>query len=258
MIAMPCERQQAIRERLDRQGRVLAADLALEFKTSEDTIRRDLRELAAAGECRRVYGGALTLSPKPNALSERNVQEPARKHALGVAAAALVRPGDILLLDAGSTNLQIARALPPDLRCTIITNAPSIADALAAMSACDVIMIGGRVDLRVGGCIGAKAMRDLQGFRVDLCFLGACAMSLATGITSFDAEEAEFKRAMIERSQRTVVALTNDKLATLAPFGVAPLSEIDDIVIESDAPPARLEGLDGTGCRLHHAGRVRL
>ena len=254
VLALPEERHVAIKQRLVQHGRVLAVELAREFKTSEDTIRRDLRELAAAGLCRRVYGGALPMAPTAGTLAERNRRAPSRKVALGRAAAALVRSGDTVLIDAGSTNLQIVHHLAPDLPLTLITNAPSIADAMTGRPQCDLILIGGRVDPSVGGCIGARAIRHLQRIRADLCFLGACAANGVTGIAAFDPEEAEFKRTMIERSERIVVALTNDKLATMAPFEVSPLARLDDIVVEADAPANKLEPFAASGLRIHRAG----
>lgn len=251
------ERQHAIKTRLIQRGRVLAAELARDFDVSEDTVRRDLRDLAAAGLCRRVYGGALPISPASGPLTERNLHDPARKAALGRVAASLVCSGDIVLVDAGSTNLHIMRNLSPELRLTVVTNAPSIAAELAGRSNTELIVMGGRVDARVGGCIGARALRDLQAVRADVCLLGTCAASSVTGITVFDAEEAEFKRQMLERSERTVVALSNDKLATTAPFGVAPLSEIADLVVEADAPDAKLDGFERSGLRIHRAASVR-
>ena len=81
--------------------------------------------------------------------------------------------------------------------------------------------------------------------------------ALAAGITGFDAEEAEFKRMMLERSERSIVALTNDKLSTVAPFWITALADIDDLVIEADAPEAKLEGFAASGPRLHRAAEDR-
>ncbi len=93
--------------------------------------------------------------------------------------------------------------------------------------------------------------------RADVCVLGACAADPGTGVTAFDAEEAVFKSAMVERSEQTIMALTNDKLATVAPFGVAALGEVDGIVVEHDAPDAKVEMFAASGPRTHRAGRVR-
>src|ERR1700729_2455516 len=120
-------RHRLIRKRLASEGRVLAADLARDLGTSEDTIRRDLRELAALGACRRVYGGALSISPASGTFAERQTQDNDRKAALAREAAKLAAPGQIVFLDAGSTNLAIAWAPPHGAQMTLVTKSPAIA-----------------------------------------------------------------------------------------------------------------------------------
>ena len=154
MPTLPDERHAAILDRLLRDGRVLAADLAAEFDTSEDTVRRDLRDLAAAGRCRRVYGGALPVSPATGPVSRRIAIAPDAKRALGRAAAALVEPGWTVLIDSGSTNLRIAEALPADRDLTVVTNAPAIAAALAGRPRLALVVLGGRVHPAIGAAFG--------------------------------------------------------------------------------------------------------
>jgi len=254
--ALPDERQQIILDRLARRGRVLAGDLAREFRTSEDTIRRDLREMAAAGKCRRVYGGALPLSPASGPLAARISQAPERKAALGRAAAALVRAGQVLFFDAGSTNAAIARALPAGLDLVIATNAPDIAADLVGKAGVELIVIGGRVDPRSGAALGARALRDARAIRVDLAFLGACAVDVRAGVAAFDAEEAEFKRLIAEGAKAVAAAVTTDKLGTAAPFAVAPVSRLTHLVVEADAPENALAPLRRAGVSVHRAKRV--
>jgi DeoR/GlpR family transcriptional regulator of sugar metabolism len=254
--ALPDERQQIILERLSRRGRVLAGELAREFGASEDTIRRDLREMAAAGQCRRVYGGALPLSPASGPLAARRTQAPERKAALGRAAAALVRAGQVLFFDAGSTNAALARALPAGLVVTVVTNAPDIAADLAGRPGLELIVIGGRVDPRSGAALGARALRDAREIRVDLAFLGACAVDVRAGVAAFDAEEAEFKRLIAERAKVVVAAVTTDKLGTSAPFAVAPTSRLTHLVVEADAPERALAPLRRAGVSVHRAERI--
>jgi len=254
--ALPDERQQVILERLSRRGRVLAGDLAREFRTSEDTIRRDLREMAALGKCRRVYGGALPISPASGSLAVRQGEAPERKAALGRAAAALARPGQVVFLDAGSTNAAIARALPAGLVVTVVTNAPDIAADLAGRPGVELIVIGGRVDPRSGAALGARALRDAREICVDLAFLGACAVDVRAGVAAFDAEEAEFKRLIAERAKVVVAAVTTDKLGTSAPFAVAPTSRLTHLVVEADAPERALAPLRRAGVSVHRAERI--
>ena len=253
MPTLPDERQAAILDRLLRDGRVLAADLATAFDTSEDTIRRDLRDLAAAGRCRRVYGGALPVSPAAGPLSRRTAIAPDAKRALGRAAAALVEAGQTLFIDSGSTNMRIAEALPVDLDLTVVTNAPAVAHVLAGRPRCCVVVLGGRIHPTIGGSFGARALRDLDGMRADLAFVGACGVAPDLGVTSFDAEEAEFKRCLVAVSARVVVAATRDKLGTAAPFVVAPVAALHDLVIEADVPEAALAGFAGPDLRIHRA-----
>ena len=124
------ERQSLILKRIQDEGRVIAAALAQELSISEDTIRRDLREMAAAGLCRRVYGGALPPDDAGSSLVERLQIKPERKDAMARAALPLIETGMTVFIDAGSTNLAIARAIPPGLRLTVITNTPMVATAL--------------------------------------------------------------------------------------------------------------------------------
>ncbi len=255
LLSLPGERQEAILDRLKRRGRVLAAELAREFKTSEDTIRRDLRDMAAAGLVRRVYGGALPLSPASGTLISRQAEAPERKAALGRAAASLVAPGQTLFIDAGSTNCAIARSLPSGLGVTVVTNAPSVAEALIGKRGVELVLIGGRVDPRSGAALGARAFRDAREIRVDLAFLGACAVDAAAGVAAFGAEEAEFKRLIAGLAAAVAAAVTTEKLGTTAPFFIMPVAALTWLVAEADAPDAALEPMRATGVRVLVASR---
>ncbi|WP_237476800.1 DeoR/GlpR family DNA-binding transcription regulator [Lichenibacterium dinghuense] len=253
MPTLPDERQAAILDRLTREGRVLAADLAAEFDTSEDTIRRDLRDLAAAGRCRRVYGGALPPSPAGGPVSRRNAVAPDAKRALGRAAATLVEPGWTVLIDSGSTNLRIAEALPADRDLTVVTNAPAVAAVLAGRPRCALVVLGGRVHPAIGAAFGPRALRDLEGIWADIAFVGACGLAAGPGLTVFDAEEAEFKRCLLRVSARAAVAMTADKLGTAAPFGIGPAADLHHLVVEAGLPEAALDGLAGPRLRVLRA-----
>ncbi|WP_131118569.1 DeoR/GlpR family DNA-binding transcription regulator [Lichenihabitans psoromatis] len=252
-MILPHERIADIRMRLDRDGRVIAADLARDYDTSEDTIRRDLRDLAAAGFCRRVYGGALPISPASGTLAERRLVNADAKMALGRAAAALAVSGQLIVLDAGSTNLCIARALATQASLTIATNAPSIAAALEHASGIDLIMIGGSVDKRTGGTLGARALRDALVLRPDLYFIGACAVEVETGVSVFGAEEAELKRALIEASGSVATAVTDDKVGTGALFAVLPWTDLDHLIVEHETSLTRMRRPHDAGPQIHVA-----
>ena len=144
------ERQAFVLDRINKAGQVSSSALSAEFGISEDTIRRDLRDLSARGFCRRVYGGALRVSPASGSSTVRAEQDVGRKRALGAALAGLVRPGQFVFIDAGTTNRAAARALPTGLGLTVATHDPSIAAALSGREDLDLIVVGGRVDPLVG------------------------------------------------------------------------------------------------------------
>src|ERR1700678_3302575 len=143
--ALPVERQREILRRWNSHGRVLAAELSTALAVSEDSIRRDLRELAARGLCRRVYGGPLPITPNLRAVNLRGGLQVEKKVLLARKAVNLVRAGHTLLIDAGSTNGAIADALPDRLGLTVVTTAPDIAQRLMDRQGVEILMIGGRI-----------------------------------------------------------------------------------------------------------------
>lgn len=245
------ERKTLIQERLKADGRVLAADLAVAFNVSEDTIRRDLREMAAAGLCERVYGGALPIAPATGTtLSERVAMAPERKAALARTAAGLIRPGMTVFLDAGSTNLAIAQLIGPDTSVTVVTNTPLIAAALMEKPGVDLILLGGPLNRAVGAAVGARAQRDAELLRPDLCFLGTCGADAVAGLTAIHFEDAEFKRLVALRSARLVVAITNDKLGTAAAHLIVGIGEKPTLVLEADAPDEHRAAFEAAGAAI--------
>lgn len=236
---LPQERLSLIQQRLQQDGRVLALDLARQLHVSEDTVRRDLRDLAGAGLCQRVYGGALR-APHSASLAERSGQQSGRKLLLAQAAVTLVRAGQVLFIDAGSTNLAIARALP-DLPLTVVTNAPAIAAQVMERANIELIVIGGRVDARSGASLGAGALRDVARLRPDLFIVGACGVDAEAGVSAFLFDEAQFKHQVAAVSKAVLVAATADKLGTAAPYQVLPAAQLSYLVIDGPAPAAQVE-----------------
>ncbi|WMJ68084.1 DeoR/GlpR family DNA-binding transcription regulator [Stenotrophomonas sp. 24(2023)] len=248
--ALPAERSQLILDELRQQGRVIAADLARRYAVSEDSIRRDLRELAAQGLCQRVYGGAVLPAPKAAPLRERVTQDRGDKAELAARVCALLQPGQVVLIDAGSTNLAIAQHLPGALGLTVITNAPQIATAATWQAGTTVQLIGGRLAAG-GGAVGAEALAQVQRLRADVYLPGACAVDTDTGVWAMDGEEATLKRAMVACSSRIIVAATTDKLGARGTWQVASLEEIDDLVLTTSAPPALAAHFIAAGIAVH-------
>lgn len=246
---LTAERKQLILEILQQEGKVYAPGLSQQMGVSEDTIRRDLRDLAEAGLLQRVHGGALLKSPAATTYAARQTQTPQAKNAIARAAASLVKSGQVVFLDGGTTTLQVANHLPADLRGTVITNSPPHATALAEHPHLDVILIGGRILKESLVTIGAGTVEAIREIRADICFLGVCCVHYEAGITIPNLEESYVKRAMIAASAEVVALASTEKLETVATFAVAPLSELTHLVTESTAPEAVLQRYQQLGIK---------
>jgi DeoR/GlpR family transcriptional regulator of sugar metabolism len=233
---LSAERRQAILDRLEREGKVVAAELVETLGVSDDTIRRDLRALASSGLVERVHGGALPRPSQPPRFVDRRDIDPAGKAAIGAAAARLVNSGDVVLAGGGTTVLQFARALPDDLRATVLTTGPDIAVALADLYSLDVCVIGGRIDPETRTVVGADAVDALRGVRADVCLLGVCSLHPETGLTVPHREEAMVVAAMIAGSERVVVIGGAEKLGTASNFPVAGVEAITTLVTGTNVP----------------------
>ncbi|WP_027711908.1 DeoR/GlpR family DNA-binding transcription regulator [Dickeya chrysanthemi] len=238
--SFPEQRQSLIRERLHKDGRVVCTLLSQELAVSEHTIRRDLQELAREGVCKRVYGGAVSLAPADVHFIARASADSETKDRLGQACAALVQAGQCIFIDSGSTNLAIARAIPTSLSVTVVTNSPAIALEMMKSSQAEVIMLGGRVQSRTGGALGITPQKQLESIYFDRCFLGGCALDATEGLTVFDYEDAEFKRVAARKSNEVVVAMTSDKLPTIARYHVIPCDDITTLVVDATISPDKL------------------
>jgi DeoR/GlpR family transcriptional regulator of sugar metabolism len=228
------ERRSLILERLGTQGRVLAADLTAELAVSADTIRRDLRELDDAGLLRRVHGGALPRHGDASSFATRARRAPEAKASIARRAAAFVRDGQVVVLDGGTTTLELARALRDDLRASVITTSPPIALALADHPGLEVTVVGGTLRPNALVTVGAAAIETLSMIRADVVFLGVCGLHPEIGVTTEDLEERHVKAAMIEGAGEVVALADHDKLGTAMPIVVAPLRAVTHLVTDAD------------------------
>lgn len=225
-------RRNEIERRLQDGQSVNATALAKEFSISEDAVRRDLRAMAAEGKCKRVYGGALPLSPQGGSFRQRILSDVHEKRTLALAALPIIADAKTIFLDSGTTNLTLAREIPPDPRLTVATNSIAIAATLLDRKYCKVIMVGGEIDREAGAAVGPTSIREAERLNFDLCFLGACAASVSLGVGTFGQADAEFKRTLVANSARVAVVVTMDKVETRAPFQVVALSSLDHVILE--------------------------
>ena len=251
---LTAERRQAILARLERDGKVVASELVAALGVSEDTVRRDLRELAADGLLMRVHGGALpggsALYPAATFDDRLRVAPEAKAH-LAEAALPLLEGANVLLLDGGTTALELARRLPPERGCTVLTNAPPVAAALARHPRAEVVLIGGRLLKDAQVTVGAAAVDALRQVRADACVLGICSLHPELGVTANDHDEAHVKRAMVAAAAEVIALATADKLRTASPWVVAPLADVTHLV--TDAGEELTDAYATAGVSVVHA-----
>lgn len=249
----PEERQAAILDLLAAGGRLPVAGLAARFGTSDDSIRRDLRALAAAGRIRRVHGAVLPAAPLER-FDVRLGRDGAAKAAIAATAVALVGDRPSLLVDGGTTTLAVAAALPRDRRLTVATTSLPVADALAGHPLAEVIVIGGRYDRDSRTVVGAEAVDAVRRLRAAVCLIGLCSIDPDAGVTASGWDEAAVKRAMIEQAAEVVAVATLDKIGAVSPHWVAPAAAIDRLVTDRPPPADLAAALAAAGVDLVVAG----
>jgi DeoR/GlpR family transcriptional regulator of sugar metabolism len=247
---LTAERRQFILDILHREKKVLSSELSTALKVSEDTIRRDLRELAESGLLHRVHGGALLASPATASYADRQKQAPKEKAAIARAAAKLVCPGQVVLLDGGTTTLEVARHLPLDLQATVVTNSAPIAVALADHPQIEVVMLGGKLYKKALVNIGAATVEALRMIRADLCMLGVCSLHPEVGISVTNLDEAHVKRALIKGSAEVVGLVTAAKLDTAAPYVVESIHALTYLVTSPMVSDEMLKSYNGLGLTI--------
>lgn len=250
---LTAQRKQLILGRLATHGQIVAGELALELGTSEDTIRRDLRELAQQGKLQRVHGGALPASAATGDLRVRQQVSPDEKQALGRFGAQLIKPGQVVMLDGGTTAIQVARQLPPDLRATVITHSPNVAVELAAHRHVEIIVLGGRLFRHSMVNVGAAVIEAAARFRADLFFLGVTGVHPEAGLSTGDAEEADVKRALHARAAETVVLASSEKLLSASAFVIAPMKALSLLVVPDGTKPKTVAALRAGGVAVRKA-----
>ncbi|CAG4893512.1 DeoR/GlpR family DNA-binding transcription regulator [Paraburkholderia saeva] len=247
------QRKQLILDMLAREGQVVARTLSAAFGVSEDTVRRDLRELAGDGRLQRVHGGALPSSPAAVDFAGRQGIESTAKAAIGRAAAQMIAPGQIAIVDGGTTAVQLARHLPRDLRATIVTHSPSVAVELAQHTALEVILIGGRLFRHSMVAVGAAALEALGHIRADVYFMGVTGVHPEAGFSTGDLEEAYMKRALAAHAAETIVLASAEKLNAASAYMIAEITAASTVVVEEDTPAALTAPLEALGVTIVRA-----
>jgi len=243
------QRRAQIIRLLREQGSVRVSELSRLFGVSEVTIRSDLNDLEKFGILTRDYGGAVSNIGTGLDLTfaaRANVNRKAKQR-IAAAAVEMIQDGDTIALDAGTTTMEIARQLPPNLRINVITNGPNIAMEAAAREKVTVDLAGGLLSPDHIAVVGSDAEAAIRAFYTNTAFLAILAFDLERGLTDTSRAVAHVKRAFLENTERSIVVADSTKFGKIAPVAVAPLSAVDILITDAALSDAEIQ-------RLHDAG----
>lgn len=229
------ERQHTIYSLLKEHGHLSVAELAQKFQVSEMTIRRDLKSLASCGIIQRQHGGATfpNISPQADAHFFNRIGEAEKeKTAIGYAAAALIQPGDTIILDAGTSTLAVANAIE-NKELVVITNSIPISTVLSGQEEISVILTGGEVRNSTYALVGPITRSNLLNFNADKLFLGATGISLDRGLSTSNLFESEIKQAMIRSAKEVILVAHSLKFGQIYYHTFADWDEIDILITDS-------------------------
>ena len=225
------ERQEFILREINLHNKVLTSDLCEAIEVSEDTIRRDLIELADSGQIIKVHGGALSRSFHVS-FQANGVYSHDKKKLIAQKAVSLIKDGMFVLTTGGTTLLELGKALPQHLRATFFTGSLPAALEYIQHPNIEVIFIGDRISKTSQITIGGDAISKIKQVNADICFLGINAIDPEHGLTDNDWDVVQVKKAMIQSSKKVVALTISEKVNSLQKIKVAPIEELDIMVTE--------------------------
>jgi DeoR family transcriptional regulator of aga operon len=246
------ERRRVILDMMQHDGRVLVADLAQHFQTSQVTIRKDLEILHLRGLIHRTHGGALPT--RQGALEDPTLREKEKlyrkeKHSIATAAARLVAEGQVVILDSGTTTTEIARVLRNFKNLTIVTNAVNIAAELAN-SSLEIILTGGTVRKNSFSLVGPIAEETLHRLRADILFLGVDGFDVKYGLSTPNLQEAKVNRVMVEIAKRTVATCDSSKFGRRSLSLIVEPSALHHVITDHGIRKADMKALKRAGIEV--------
>ena len=235
------ERHQFILNEVRIHNRVLLTDIADLLSVSVDTVRRDIKELHTKEQLKKVHGGAVSLGFNNYNPTGKKIYSLEQKSQIAEKALRLIKEGQVILLSGGTTNLELARRLPDKIKLTCFTPSLPIAVQLLSKTNVEVIFIGGRLSKDSQITIGGSAINMLSEIKVDICFLGTNSIHPIEGLTEFDWEIVQMKKAMIHSSRKVVSPCISEKIGSLQRYRICGVEEVDVIITELEPWDMKLD-----------------
>ncbi len=254
-------RRQHIVTMIQDRGSVQVIDLAAQFAVSTQTIRKDLYYLEGRGVATRCYGGAMAaqalgpaaaLAIEPAVEAKRSLRAP-EKERIGRAAAALVMPGDAIILDSGTTTAQIARFLPDSEDIIVVTNDAEVLAQLMTKAHIRIVVLGGALRRKNMAFYGAQTEAALDGLHVDKLFLGVDGIDQVKGITTHFESEAILNRKMATVANQVIAVTDSSKFGRICLHRIIGIDAVDRLITDPAAPPDFVAACEANGCTVQIA-----
>jgi len=226
------ERQHFILNRLKAKRKVLSTNLSKELLVSEDTIRRDLKELESKHLLHKVHGGALVIRSKTLSYDERRNIGIDKKIAIAKKAVSLITNGQVIIMSGSTTNLELAKILPSNINATVFTYSLPIAIELSHHPLIEVIFIGGKINKAAQVTVGIDVVNTITKIRADICFIGTSGLEINNGLTESSWDVKHIKKSMIQVSDYVVAMCVSNKLNIVDRHSVAPINQINAIITD--------------------------
>jgi DeoR/GlpR family transcriptional regulator of sugar metabolism len=250
------ERRSQIAQMVLENGKVIVSALVDQFQVTETSIRRDLTILESSGRLKRVHGGTIPIpgSSRTDSFAEKKELHIKAKERIGKVAAEMIRPHDILLLDSGTTTLQVIRHVPAALRTsnmiTLATNSQPIAQEVLTWPSPNLTILGGLYLADYQASVGPQTLRQLQELTADRVFLGTDGLTLSSGATTANILMAEVDRLMVERSRQTILVTDSGKIGRVGFVPVKPVNAFHMIITDNNAPPDMVQAIRDMGVEV--------
>ena len=229
------ERHQTILNEVDLHNRILLTDIADALDVSIDTIRRDVKELDADQKLKKVHGGAISMGFMTNSTRNTNIYKLEHKVAIATKALSMLKDSAVIFIDGGTTCMELARIIPENLNLTCFTISLPVAMELSNKANVNVISIGGQISKEAQIAIGANAIHHLSEIRVDYSFIGTGYVDAVYGLTEFDWDIVQIKKAVIKASKKTVLLSISEKLNSQHRYKTCDINTINTMITELDA-----------------------
>jgi DeoR family transcriptional regulator, fructose operon transcriptional repressor len=232
------------------RNRVLLIDIASQLAVSEDTIRRDLKELDKTGKIKKVHGGAIAKSFNPFSFHQEEIYDHPNKAIIASKAIQLLKNRQVILITGGTTNLEFVNSIPQEMHLTFFTPSLHVAMQLSQHKNIETILIGGKVSPDAQIALGAEALTTLSQIRADLCFLGTGHLDADYGLSEFDWDVVQLKRAMIKSSKKVISLTLSAKLNSVQQYKICDITSIQTLVTELNPSDPVLEAFHKKGVEI--------